>query len=118
MERLTIEYDGQYVPKKLCTINDLGEADDCEPCDNSCKETYIRLRTNGVDRFPPSFEPDEIENEPTPEVYRRYQVFCAENSLQPMGNVVFTKQICKRLKLRVMDTRIDGKKTRIYVKDE
>ena len=35
-----------------------------------------------------------------------------------MGNVVFTKQICKRLKLRVMDTRIDGKKTRIYVKDE
>lgn len=53
MERLTIEYDGQYVPKKLCTINDLGEADDCEPCDNSCKETYIRLRTNGVDRSPP-----------------------------------------------------------------
>ena len=52
MERLTIEYDGQYVPKKLCTINDLGEADDCEPCDNSCKETYIILRTNGVDRFP------------------------------------------------------------------
>ena len=28
------------------------------------KETYIRLRTNGVDRFPPSFEPDEIQEVP------------------------------------------------------
>lgn len=73
---------------------------------------------NPIIGFLSQCEPDEIENEPTPEVYRRYQVFCAENSLQPMGNVVFTKQICKRLKLRVMDTRIDGKKTRIYVKDE
>lgn len=73
---------------------------------------------NPIIGFLSQCEPDEIENEPTPEVYRKYQVFCAENSLQPMGNVVFTKQICKRLKLRVMDTRIDGKKTRIYVKDE
>ena len=82
------------------------------------KKPISDLEPMALTASPPSFEPDEIENEPTPEVYRRYQVFCAENSLQPMGNVVFTKQICKRLKLRVMDTRIDGKKTRIYVKDE
>lgn len=36
MERLTIEYDGQYVPKKLCTINSFGEADDCEICNDYC----------------------------------------------------------------------------------
>lgn len=32
MERLTIEYDGHYVPEKLCTVNRYGEADDCEGC--------------------------------------------------------------------------------------
>lgn len=40
MERLTIEYDGHYAPKKLCAINGLGEADDCDPRDDYCKETY------------------------------------------------------------------------------
>lgn len=63
-------------------------------------------------------ELDEIENEPTNEVYKRYTVFCAENSMQPMGNVVFTKQVCKRLMLKVVDKRVDGKKTRVYMKDE
>ena len=36
MERLTIEYNGQYVPKKLCTVNRFGGADDCEPCNKYC----------------------------------------------------------------------------------
>lgn len=40
-----------------------------------------------------------IENEPTADVYKRYQVFCAENSMQPMSNIVFSKQINKRLGL-------------------
>lgn len=40
MERLTIEYEGHYVPKRMCTINVLGEADDCESCDIYCKEAY------------------------------------------------------------------------------
>ena len=62
-------------------------------------------------------ELDEIENEPTNEVYKRYTVFCAENSMQPMGNVVFTKQVCKRLNLRVIQKRINGIKVRVYIKD-
>ena len=36
MERLTIKYGSQYVPKKLCTINRFGEADDCELCNKYC----------------------------------------------------------------------------------
>lgn len=63
-------------------------------------------------------EIDEIENEPTNEVYKRYTVFCAENSMTPMGNVIFTKQVCKRLGLIVIQKRINGEKKRIYVKDE
>ena len=63
-------------------------------------------------------ELDEIENEPTNDVYKRYTVFCAENSMTPMGNVIFTKQVCKRLGLKVIQKRLNGDKKRIYIKDE
>ena len=42
MERLTIEYDGQFVPKEICTINRHGEADDCDTCEETCEE-YIKM---------------------------------------------------------------------------
>lgn len=38
MERLTIEYDGLFVPKKICTTDRFGEADNCDPCDSVCDE--------------------------------------------------------------------------------
>lgn len=38
MERLTIEYNGQFMSKEMCTIDRLGEADDCETCDVICEE--------------------------------------------------------------------------------
>lgn len=38
MERLTIRYDGHYVPEKLCTIDRYGDADDCDDCANYCKD--------------------------------------------------------------------------------
>lgn len=60
---------------------------------------------------------DEIENEPTNEVYKRYTVFCAENSMQPMSNIVFSKQLCKRMNLVIVDKKIDGKKRRIFVRE-
>lgn len=39
MERLTIEYCGEYVPKELCSIDRLGRADDCDLCCECCKAT-------------------------------------------------------------------------------
>ena len=63
-------------------------------------------------------ELDEVENEPTPNVYKLYQVYCAENGFNPMGANEFTKQICKRLNLKVKDARVNGRKTRIYVRKD
>ena len=37
MERLTIEYCGEYVPRELCSIDRLGGADDCDLCCEYCK---------------------------------------------------------------------------------
>ncbi len=39
MDRLTIEYCGEYVPKELCSIDRLGGADDCDLCCECCKAT-------------------------------------------------------------------------------
>ena len=39
MQRLTIEYCGEYVPKELCSIDRLGGADDCDLCCEYCKAT-------------------------------------------------------------------------------
>ena len=58
-----------------------------------------------------------IENEPTADVYKRYQVFCAENSMQPMSNIVFSKQINKRLGLTTVQRRINKKNHKIFVKE-
>ena len=57
-----------------------------------------------------------IENEPTADVYKRYQVFCAENSMQPMSNIVFSKQINKRLGLETVTTKINRKSIRVFRK--
>lgn len=37
MERLTIQYDGEWVPKELCTIDREGEADSCNGCGEQCE---------------------------------------------------------------------------------
>lgn len=59
---------------------------------------------------------DLIENEPTADVYKRYQVFCAENSMQPMSNIVFSKQINKRLGFEINVVKLDGKTRRIFIR--
>ena len=40
MERLTIKYEGLFTPKKACTIDRFGEADDCDSCDIICDSTH------------------------------------------------------------------------------
>ncbi len=39
MERLTMEYCDEYVPRKLCSIDRLGGVDDCDLCCEYCKAT-------------------------------------------------------------------------------
>lgn len=58
-----------------------------------------------------------IENEPTNEVYKRYQVFCAENSMQPMSNIVFSKQINKRLGFTVVQKKLNNINRKIFIKE-
>ena len=60
---------------------------------------------------------ESIENEATADVYKRYQVFCADNNMQPMGKIVFSKQIKKRLHLEIISSRIDNMVRKIFVRE-
>lgn len=60
---------------------------------------------------------DMIENQLTADVYKRYQVFCADNALTPMSNIVFSKQINKRLGLSVKVVKLNGQSKRIFIKE-
>lgn len=58
----------------------------------------------------------DILNESTADVYRRYTVFCAENNMNPMSKIQFSKVMMKQLRLSIADKKIQGKKCRIFVK--
>lgn len=58
----------------------------------------------------------KIENEPTNKVYKRYQEYCCENSLQAMSNVEFSKQVNRIFNFKVVSRKINGKKYRIFVR--
>ena len=60
----------------------------------------------------------QIENEPTNVVYKRYQEYCLANSLQPMSNIEFSKQVNRILNMSVANKKINGKKYRIFIKNE
>lgn len=63
-------------------------------------------------------EKDEIENEPTNEVYRRYTVYCAENGLQPLSQIGFSKQVTASFDFEIVDRKVDGRKRRIFISKE
>jgi len=57
----------------------------------------------------------KIENEPTSEVYKRYQEYCLANNLQPMSNIEFSKQINRILNMQVAIKRVGSKTYRVFV---
>lgn len=71
---------------------------------------------NPVIGFLKEVEVDEIENEPTKDVYKRYQVHCSENNYHPISNIEFSKQIKKQFGFDIVDKRINGKKCRVFMK--
>lgn len=58
----------------------------------------------------------KIINEPTNNVYRKYNEFCIANNYSPMSNIEFSKAIRKKLGLDIANKTISGKKYRIFVK--
>lgn len=88
-----------------------------------CKKVQKQIeeyeeQNNPIMLFFKELDETDVTNEPTKEVYQKYQEFCIVNSFQPMSNIEFSKQIKKRFDLEIADKKIDGKKYRIFVKKE
>ena len=59
---------------------------------------------------------DSIENEPTKDVFFKYNVYCNRNNLNPLSNIEFSRQITRRFGFTVKNQRRNGKQTKIFVK--
>lgn len=73
---------------------------------------------NPIVGFFKELEIDDIENEPTNEVYRRYTTYCSENGLQPISQIAFSRQVVSKFDFEIVDKFINGKKRRIFVSKE
>ena len=59
---------------------------------------------------------NEILDHVTSEVYKRYQVFMADNGFSlPVSNIVFSRQLTKMLKIKVVLRRIGERVVRVFV---
>ena len=61
---------------------------------------------------------EEIENEPTKDVYVKYQEYCLANNLQALSNIEFSKQVKRKFNFDIIDKKISGVKYRLFVRKE
>lgn len=88
-------------------------------CDRVQKElAEYEENNNPILGFFKEVGPNEIENNPTREIYQQYQEWCIVNSFQPMSNIEFSKQVKKYFDFEIADKTIRGKKYRIFVRKE
>ena len=66
-------------------------------------------------QFLKDVEPDQIYNHETKEVHLRYQVFCQQLQVYPVGLPQFSREITRRLNCNIADKRINGQRCRIFV---
>lgn len=71
---------------------------------------------NPILGFFKEYEPEDIENNSTKDVYRKYNEYCLANNFTPMSNIEFSKKVNKQFGLEVVSKSINGKKYRVFVR--
>lgn len=61
---------------------------------------------------------EDVENNSTKDVYKKYNEYCLANSFQPMSNIEFSKKVKKHFDFEIVNRSIKGLKYRIFVKKE
>lgn len=75
------------------------------------KASY-EVENNPVLAFIEDTGKENIINEPTADVYKRYQIFCADNGFQSVSNLTFSKSINKLLQTKIITGHIGTGKNR------
>jgi len=71
---------------------------------------------NPILGFLKEVEEDDIVNNSTKDVYRKYNEYCLANNFNPMSNIEFSKKVNKQFDFEVITKSVEGKKLRIFVK--
>lgn len=59
-----------------------------------------------------------FENQPTNYSYQKYIEFCLSNGLEQYSNIAFSKQVKKFYGMKIINKTVQGKKYRVFVKEE
>ena len=73
------------------------------------------VQNNPVLSFIQEVGKKEIINEPTDDVFRRYQVFCNDNGFKASSKITFSKSINSHLGTKTKQTKVNGKNIKIYI---
>lgn len=77
-------------------------------------EEYEQANNPTLMFFREGLEAEEVENEPSKDVYRKYTEFCMVNGFTPMSNIEFGRQACKYFHQKIEVRKIAGKSVRVY----
>lgn len=77
-----------------------------------------KKENNPIEAFIDEAGIEGIENQLTIDVYTRYKLFCIDCGMQPMSNIVFSKQINKRLGLSVVQRKINKTNCKLFLRKE
>lgn len=73
---------------------------------------------NPILLFFKEIEVDEIENNSTKDVYKKYNEFCLTNNFTPLSNIEFSKKVNKRFNMETSVKSIKGKNYRVFARKE
>jgi putative DNA primase/helicase len=74
----------------------------------------FELENNPLLLFMQDMQARDFINESTGDMYRKYDVFCAENNISAVSKISFSKQICSKYNLKVVSQRVGGEIIRIF----
>ncbi|KAB3534444.1 DNA primase [Alkaliphilus pronyensis] len=71
----------------------------------------FRIENNPILSFIDDVGVDEIENEKTSDVYKRYAAYCSQNNFYPVSKIKFSKEINRTLNMEVGFAKDENRKT-------
>ena len=116
IEQGSIEYLIQCGLKGLKRVLTVNEFTKSEKIQKQLEE--YELENNPIIGFISEEGIGNILHQPTADVYRRYQIYCQESSIQAMSRYVFSKQLNKRLHLKVVQRKVNGKNHKIFERED
>lgn len=107
------EHMERFVYLAVCGLHDvLANKSFTVPTKAEQQKAKYEVENNPVLAFIEDTGKENIINEPTADVYKRYQVFCADNGFQPGSNLTFSKSINRVLGTKIITGHIGKGKNR------